>query len=111
MAFAFDATLKQLVRDRPRDWLAAFGIEVVGEVRMASADLSAVSAAADVVLELGDEGDLHAEFQSGPDPGLPRRALQYNAIRHAQSGRPVHTVIVLLHPQADSRELTGTVRY
>jgi predicted transposase YdaD len=108
MPLKYDATVKDLVRSYPQDWLAALGVP--GSARVLSADLSAVSAFADLVLHLGD-ALLHLDFQTGPDPRLPRRALRYNVLLFDEYNLPVETVIVLLRRQADRRDLTGVVEY
>ena len=69
MSLPFDATLKELVRRYPLDWLA--GLELAAElpVRALDVDLSTVSATADTVLGIGDplSSLVHIEFQSGRD--------------------------------------------
>jgi predicted transposase YdaD len=108
MPLKFDATLKDLVRAYPRDWLAALGCP--GEARLISSDLSSVSAVADLVFQR-DDRLLHLDFQTGADATLPRRTLRYTVLLHEQFGLPVESFIVLLRRQADRSDLTGQVRY
>lgn len=110
MALPFDATLKDLVRNHPADWLAILGEPVTEPIRVLTPDLSTVSAFADIVFRLG-ERILHIDFQSGADAHLPRRVLMYNTLLHEQYRLPVHSVVVLLHPRANRSDLTGTLSY
>ncbi|HEY1377268.1 MAG TPA: hypothetical protein VGF55_10765 [Gemmataceae bacterium] len=111
MPLPFDATLKQLVRAHPRDWLDALGVPAAEPVEVLTPDLSTVTRFADTVLRVGDRGVLHLDFQTGPDPGLPRRMLLYNALLHEAYGVPVHTAVVLLRPRAGGGGMRGTVSY
>jgi predicted transposase YdaD len=106
----FDATLKQLVQAHPRDWLAVLHVPAAEPVEVLTPDLSTVTRFADAVLRVGDHGIVHIDFQSGPDPALPRRMLLYNALLHEAYAVPVHTVVVLLRPKAGAG-LRGTVNY
>src|SRR5438270_606185 len=111
MPLPFDATLKQLVRTHPRDWLDALGVPAGEPVEVLTPDLSTVTRFADTVLRVGDRGIFHLDFQSGPDPALPRRMLLYNALLHEAYGLPVHTAVVLLRPAAARAGLRGAVSY
>jgi predicted transposase YdaD len=111
MPLPFDATLKQLVQSRPRDWLAALQVPAADPVEVLTPDLSTVTRFADTVLRVGDRGILHLDFQSGPDPALPRRMLLYNALLYNAYELPVHTAVVLLRSGAGGAGLRGTVSY
>jgi predicted transposase YdaD len=113
MAQLFDATLKQLVEDYPDDWLAQLGMPPVGPVEVINADLSTVTAMADRIFHLRDPAPwlLHLELQASRDPFLARRVLQYNVLVHHRHGLLVHSVVVLLRPEADAMDLTGAVNY
>jgi hypothetical protein len=50
VSLPFDATLKDLVREFPADWVAQLGAPLVGEVKMLTPDLSTITAFADVGL-------------------------------------------------------------
>jgi predicted transposase YdaD len=111
MPLPFDATLKLLVQSHPRDWLDALHVPADAPVEVLTPDLSTVTRFADTVLRVGDRGILHLDFQSGPDPALPRRMLLYNALLHEAYGIPVHTAVVLLRPAAARAGLRGAVGY
>jgi hypothetical protein len=110
MPLAFDATLKDLVRSYPRDWLAGLGFPASDPVEVLTPDLSTLTAFTDVVLRVG-EGLVHRDFQSGADAHLPRRLLLYNVLLHRHYGLPVHSLVVLLRPSANRSDLTGQVAY
>jgi predicted transposase YdaD len=110
MPLPFDATLKELVQAHPADWLAMLDEPSSGPVEILTPDLSTLTAFTDIVLRTGDSL-LHLDFQSGPDPTLPRRVLLYNVLLHDGYGVPVHSVVILLRPRADRGDLTGTLNY
>jgi predicted transposase YdaD len=110
MAHRFDATLKDLVQNYPRDWLALLDAPPTEPVSVVTPDLSTLTAFADVVLRVG-QCLFHIDFQSGPDADLPRRILLYNVLLHERYNLPVHSVVVLLRPRADRGDLTGEVTY
>ncbi len=110
MALRFDATLKDLVRNHPADWLTILDEPPTEPIHLLTPDLSTVSAFADIVLQIGARL-LHIDFQSGADAHLPQRLLMYNTLLYHQYGLPVHSIAVLLHPRADRSDLTGTVHY
>src|SRR5437764_13230192 len=98
MPLPFDATLKDLMRDYPGDWLAALGRP--GPAALITPDLSSVSAFADLVFRRGD-GLLHVDAQAGPDAALPRRILRYNVLLHEEYALPVESFVILLRRRAD----------
>ncbi len=108
MPLPFDATLKDLVRGYPQDWLTALGRP--GQARLITPDLSSVSAFADLVFQR-DDRLFHLDAQTGPDPELPRRVLRYNVLLHERFGLPVESFVVLLRRRADRGDLTGRVHY
>ena len=110
MSLPFDATLKDLVQAHAADWLAVLDQPPSGPVEVLTPDLSTLTAFTDIVLRTG-ASLLHLDFQSGPDPTLPRRVLLYNVLLHDNYGLPVHSVVVLLRPRADRSDLTGEVGY
>src|SRR5438128_1383977 len=110
MPMPFDATLKDLGKTRPVDWVTHFDGPPSAPVELLTPDLSTVSAFTDLVIRVGDI-ILHIDFQSGPDPNLGPRLLLYNALLHQQYGLPVLTIVILLRPRADRGDLTGRVRY
>jgi predicted transposase YdaD len=113
MPFRFDATLKEIVASDPTHFAAAFGLPSDEPATTVNVELSTLSAAADVALGFGQPireiADI--EFQSGPDPALPRRLLLYSAILHHRYGVPVRSVAILLRQRADSASLTGKLTF
>lgn len=79
MSLPFDATLKELVRRYPHDWLTGLELDAQLPVRALDVDLSTVSAEADTVLGIGAplSSLVHIEFQSSRDASLSRRLLMY----------------------------------
>src|SRR5882672_992230 len=66
MAMTFDATLKDMGRDSPQGFLAAFDRPATLPVKLLNVDLSTVTTAADLILGLGDPVAeiVHLDFQS-----------------------------------------------
>ncbi len=108
MSKPYDVTLKAMLEASPADWPRLAGF-TVGRAEVIDADVSTVTAATDKVLRLSGKVDaiMHFDFQAGPDAGLPRRVHGYNALLEERHGLPVHSVVVLLRPQADLRSITG----
>lgn len=113
MSHPYDATLKDLGRDSPRDFLAAFDEPPALPVSLLNVDLSTVTTAADVVIGLGDplQEIVHLDFQAGPSATKHAEVLVYNVLLFAHYRVPVHSIVVLLRPQAAHSSLNGTVRY
>lgn len=106
----FDATLKDLIRAYPADWLNQLGIPITAPPKVLSAELSAVTAAADTLIQVGDRV-VHIDVESGPDDSLARRMLLYNVLAHYHTGLPIHTVVVRLRSKAVGRNPTDRVEY
>jgi predicted transposase YdaD len=102
------AALKAMLEASPADWPRLAGFQV-GRAEVIDADVSTVTAATDKVVRLfgGPNAIMHFDFQAGPDASLPRRVHGYNALLEERHGLPVHSVVVLLRPQADLRSITG----
>lgn len=113
MPLPFDATLKDLARRHPGDYVSTFRLGNAADVRTLNVDLSVISAATDVVLGYGDpvRSILDLNFQSGRDPRLPGRICLYNAALFSRFYIPVHSVVILLRPSADDPDLTGRLAY
>jgi hypothetical protein len=83
MALTFDATLKDMGRESPRGFLAAFDRPPTAPVRLLNVDLSTVTAAADLILGLG--GPLaeivQLDFQSSAAAGKHADVLAYHVPR------------------------------
>lgn len=106
----FDATLKSLIRNHPADWLTHLGVPITAPPQVIDAELSAVSAAADTLIRVGDR-IVHIDLEAGPDADLPTRMLLYNVLAHRQTGLPVRSVAVLLRSNAVTAGLTDRVDY
>lgn len=108
MSKPFDATLKTLLELSPGDWPVLLGLPA-GVTRVVDADTSTVSGAADKVLHVTGPPDwlLHLEFQTGPDPSLPRRMHLDNAVLEDRHDLPVLSAAVLLAPRANLKVLNG----
>src|SRR4051812_32838622 len=113
MSKPFDATMKDLGAAYPGDYLATFDRPTSGPLRPINVDLSTVTTAADLVLGLGDPlaEIVHVDYQAAADRDKGAGVLVYNALLYRQYRVPVHSVLVLLRPQAAHSEVTGTVAY
>jgi predicted transposase YdaD len=108
---AYDPTLKALVEIGRADWLPLLGLPRK-RVTIEDTDLATlVSGAVDKVLRVHDQPEylLHLDFQSGHDSAaLPRRLRLYNGVLDYRHDRLVLSAAVLLRPEADSPQLTGS---
>jgi hypothetical protein len=105
--------LKDMGRASPEGFLAAFDRPPTGPVRLLNVDLSTVTASADLVLGLGEplEEIIHIDFQSSAAAWKHADLLAYNALLFAHHHVPVHTIVLLLRPQAAHSNLSGAVNY
>ncbi len=106
----FDSSTRRLLSIDPASWLATLGLPATGPVRVVSSALSTVISDADTVYQVGDPAGYlaHVEMQSGRDRALPRRLLHYNVLLHHDRELPVRSVALLLRPEADGKELSGS---
>ena len=113
MPLPFDATLKDLAQVSPRGVLATFDTPPVLPVSLLNIDLSTVTTAADLVFGLGQplQEIVHLDFQASASATKHADVLVYNALLHRQYQVPVHSIAVLLRPQAAHANLNGTVAY
>jgi hypothetical protein len=113
MAMTFDATLKDMGRDSPQGFLAAFDRPPTAPVKLLNVDLSTVTTAADLIVGLGDPLNeiIHLEFQSSAAAWKHADLMVYHALLFAHYHVPVHTVVILLRPEAAHANLTGTIAY
>src|SRR5262249_44010258 len=109
----FDATLKDMGRESPQGFLTAFDRPPTLPVKLLNVDLSTVTASADLVLGLGDplEEIVHMDFQASAAAWKHADAMAYHALLFAHYHVPVHTVIILLRPQAAHSNMSGSIRY
>jgi hypothetical protein len=113
MAMTFDATIKDLAREHPLGFLAAFDRPPGLPVRLLNVDLSTVTRAADFVVGLGEPlaEVVHLEFQSSAAARKHADLLVYNALLHATFLVPVRTVLILLREEAEHPNLSGVLSY
>jgi hypothetical protein len=113
MSMPFDATLKDLGRDAPADVLTTFDRPPAGPLRLLNVDLSTVTTAADLVVGLGDPlaEVIHLDFQASAAAWKHADVLAYNALLYRAYHVPVHSLVVLLRPQAAHANLNGVVSY
>src|SRR5262249_5204703 len=112
-AMTFDATLKDMGRESPHGFLAAFDRPAAGPLKLLNVDLSTVTTAADLVVGLGDplEESLQFAFQSSAAAWKHAAILVYNALVFAHYHVPVHTIVLLLRPEAAHSNMDGVIRY
>lgn len=105
----FDALTRMLLEHHPLDWLNVFGLGGGYPARVINSDLSTVTAEADKVLwvEAPEPWIVHVEVQTSYKTDLPRRLLRYNVLLNVRHGVPVHSVAVLLFPEADGPAMSG----
>jgi len=111
MGKLFDAALNKLLDERPGEWAGYFGRRVgipPGPAEVIDTDL-ATTLQADKVYRINgaQPAILHLEFESSGELGLPVRLFRYNALLTEHRGPPVHTVLILLHPRANSSDRSG----
>jgi hypothetical protein len=113
MSMPFDATLKDLARDAPADVLTTFDRPPVGALTLINVDLSTVTTAADLIIGVGTppEEVIHLDFQSSAAAWKHADVLVYNALVYAEYHVPVHSIVILLRPQAAHSNLSGVVSY
>ena len=113
MPLKFDSAFKHLLECDPAGCVRLALGPVEGIVRVIDADISVVSGAADKVvrLECANPVLIHFEAFATWDPTLPARAMLYSAIHHRRQQLPVHTVLVILRPEADHPTLTGSYTF
>jgi hypothetical protein len=104
-----DNALKHLTELSPQDWVVRGGW-TAAPATLIDADIATISGATDKVIRVAGPPDwlLAVDFHSGHDivaklPGL----LLYNSALFKRHGLRVRTLLVLLHPGADSPQLTG----
>jgi hypothetical protein len=109
----FDSTLKDLARNCPADFLSVVDPTASGPVTMLNVDLSVVTTATDLVFGLGDplKEILHVDCQASASATKHLDVMVYHALLHRQYQVPVHSVYLLLRPQAAHSNQDGTVAY
>lgn len=112
MSKPFDVTSKFLIEQHPADWLAFAGW-TADEVQVIDADLASVTAAADKVLRVSGPPPWlgHVEAQASYEEDMAERFHSYSVLLRRRHRLPVHTVVVLLRPEADGQAMSGELRY
>ncbi len=118
MSLPFDATLKDLAREHPRDFLAAFDRPPTLPISLLNVDLSTVTASADLVVGLGDpvQEVVHLDFQSSAAAGKHADVFLYNALLFNHYQVPVHSISRAAPPAGGAlqpqrpRDLCGSPR-
>jgi hypothetical protein len=113
MSMPFDATLKDLGRDAPADILITFDQPPAGPLALLNVDLSTVTTAADLIVGVGDPlvEVIHIDFQSSAAAWKHADVFVYNALIYREYHVPVHSIVILLRPQAAHSNLNGVVSY
>ncbi len=113
MSLPFDATLKDMGKVSPRGMLTTFDTAPALPVSLLNVDLSTVTSAADLVFGLGEplREIIHLDFQASSSRTKHADILVYNALLYRQYLVPVHSIVILLRPQAAHANLKGTVAY
>jgi predicted transposase YdaD len=113
MPLPFDATLKDLAQVSPRGLLAAFDTEPTLPVSLLNIDLSTVTTSTDLVFGLGQplQEIVHIDFQASASATKHADVLVYHALLYRQYQVSVHSIVVLLRPQAAHPNLNGMVAY
>ena len=111
MSKPYDATSKFLIELHPEDWLRFLNLEATS-VEIVDADLSTVTASADKIFKIINEGEdygLHVDIQSAYDANLDDRVHGYNVLAKMKLAMMIISVVFLLHPRAAARGASGTI--
>lgn len=113
MAMTFDATLKDMGRDSPVGFLTAFDRPPTEPVKLLNVDLSTVTTMADLILGLGEPLNeiIQMDFQASASAWKHADVMAYHALLFAHYHVPVHTIVILLRPEAAHANLTGSIEY
>jgi hypothetical protein len=113
MAMTFDATLKDMGRASPDGFLATFDRSPQGPWKLLNVDLSTVTTAADLLIGLGEpvQEIVHLDFQASAATWKHADILVYNALAFAHYHVPVHSIVLLLRPEAAHSNMNGTIAY
>jgi hypothetical protein len=100
-------------RDSPHGFLAAFDRPPTVPVKLLNVDLSTVTAAADLLLGLGEplKEIVHLDFQSSAASWKHADLMMYHALLFAHYHVPVHTAVILLRPEAAHANMNGVICY
>ena len=113
MSLEFDATLKGLARNRPSAFVTVFDAPPTVPVSLLNVDLSTVTRSADLVFGLGEplREILHLDCQSSANSRKHADVLLYHALLFHHYLVPVHSILLLLRPQAAHSNQNGEIGY
>lgn len=113
MSLPFDATLKDLAGEFPRDFLATFDGAAPEDIALLNVDLSTVTTSADLIIGIGKpvREIVHIDFQSSAAATKHADVIAYNVLLFRHYLVPVHSIVLLLRPSAAHSALNGTVAY
>ncbi len=105
--------MKDLARERPLDFVWFFDKPTQASVSVLNVDLSTITTSADFVVGIGDplKEILHIDFQSSADGKKQLDILVHNTVLYKHFEVPVHSIVLLLRPQARHSKVNGTVSY
>jgi predicted transposase YdaD len=108
----FDVSAKELVWDDPAALLERFGVQLPGPVHVIDSDITALTAAADKVIEVGGSEPflVNVEFQSSHETDLIETLWFRQAALYRRHKLPVLTVLVLLRREANSPGFKGAFK-
>ena len=109
----FDATLKDMGEENPAAFVEEFDGPPQLPVTTLNVDLSTVTTAADLVFGLGEplQEVIHMECQASAKADLPADLHAYNSLLFRRYQVPIHTIVLLLRPEAAHGNLTGILEY
>ena len=100
MPLPFDATMKDLAEQNPRDFLAAFEEVPPGQVSLLNVDLSTVTTSTDIVFGLGDPLTrvTHIDCQASAKADLHGDLLARHALLYRRYQVPIASRVLLTSP-------------
>jgi predicted transposase YdaD len=112
MSKPYDSVFKDPLERDPAGWVSLALGPLPGEARIIDSDISTVSGAADKVVFLTGLEPLvvHFEAFASWDPSILARGMHYNSAHHRRHLVPVHSVFVVMRPEANHASLTGEYR-
>src|SRR5579862_7300483 len=113
MSKPFDATMKDLGRDAPADMLITFDQPPAAPLTLLNVDLSTVTTAADLIIGIGEPLTevIHLDFQASAAAWKHADIVVYNGLIYREYHVPVHSIVILLRPEAAHSNLNGVVSY
>lgn len=113
MPKSFDATMNSLIDAHLDDWARYLANRCgvpMGRVSSIDTDLS-VNLQADRLFRIDGQTPLilHLELESSSQRNVPRRMLRYNSFTHELTELPVHSILLLLRPEARASDQTGVL--